>query len=100
MALKTLIWREGLTVPHDVQGIDVYRWLLADWLDGETVATAEVLPVTGLTAVAGTVGPGMDYVDVQISAGLAPAQVPVTVRAGSSGGRRLDRTVIFDLREM
>lgn len=96
--MKTVIWRDGLTVPTDPDANDVYQWDWADWLDGETLATVAVLPSAGITAV--EYYRGADYVDVRVSAAAVGTVHTVTVRATSSGsGRVQDRTVRFDCKE-
>ena len=98
MPLKTIIWRDRLTLPTDPDANRIYQWAWADWLDGETLADVEILTSGGITAVEEF--RGADYVDVRVSGGAVDAVHAVTVRATSSGsGRVQDRTVLFNCKE-
>ena len=99
MAMKTITWTAGITVPHDPNASDVYRWNWLDWLDGETISgTPVIVADSGITAALITTG--STYVDVRISGGTAGQTHGVTVRVTSTPNARIqDRTVKFAVRE-
>ena len=98
MALTTITWRPGITLPHDPNASDIYRWNWLDWLDGETISTQSIVAEAGITAALVTLG--ATYVDIRISGGTAGQTYGVTSRVTSSlNGRIQDRTVNFAVRE-
>jgi len=82
-------WHEGITKRISTHTNRVYRWDLTDWLDGATVASAEVVAPTGITAaVEGAVG--STYVDVRVSGAALGARYIVKVRATSTDANQAD----------
>ena len=98
MALTTITWKPGVTLPHDPNASDIYRWNWLDWLDGETISTQSIVADAGITAALVTLG--ATYVDIRISGGTAGQTYGVTSRVTSTpNGRIQDRTVKFAVRE-
>ena len=98
MALKTITWTQGLTLNHDPNASDIYRWNWLDWLDGETISAQSIVAEAGITAALVTLG--STYVDIRISGGTAGQSYGVTSRVTSTpNGRIQDRTVNFAVRE-
>ena len=97
MALKSIIHREGVTLPHDPNASDIYRWNWLDWLDGETISAQSIVADAGITAA--LVTQGSTYVDIRVSGGVVGVTYGVTSRVTSSSGRIQDRTVKFAVRE-
>lgn len=97
--MKRIAWRDGLTLPHDPNASEIYRWDWADWLEGETLVDPPVIVAdAGITAALYWVG--ADYVDVRISGGTVGTTYGVTVRATSATRSRTDdRTVRFEVKQ-
>lgn len=91
-------WKPGITVPHDPNASDIYRWNWLDWLDGETISAQSIVAEAGITATLVTLG--TTYVDIRILGGTAGVTYGVTNRVTSSTNARIqDRTVNFAVRE-
>ena len=98
MTLTTITWKPGITLPHDPNASDIYRWNWLDWLDGETISAQSIVADAGITATLVTLA--STYVDIRISGGTAGQAYGVTSRVTSSpNGRIQDRTVNFAVRE-
>lgn len=98
MALIQITHRDGLTLKHDPNASDIYRWNWLDWLDGETISAQSIVADAGITATLVTLG--STYVDVRISGGTAGQTYGVAVRVTSTPNARIqDRTVKFSVRE-
>ena len=91
-------WKPGITIPHDPNASDIYRWNWLDWLDGETISAQSIIAEAGITATLVTLG--TTYVDIRILGGAAGVTYGVTNRVTSSANARIqDRTVKFAVRE-
>lgn len=96
--MKTITWNPWITLPHDPNASDIYRWNWLDWLNGETISAQSIVVDAGITAALVTLG--ATYVDIRISGGTAGQTYGVTSRVTSSpNGRIQDRTVKFAVRE-
>jgi len=90
-------WADGIRRPHDPNARERYRWNWNGWLEGETITEATVIAEGGITATVAETGP--DYVDVFVEGGSCGSVGKVVCRVTSSGGRRQDRGVSFDVQE-
>ena len=110
MALTTITWKPGITLPHDPNASDIYRWNWAHELGwrydaagavlvtGENISAQSIVAEAGITAALVTLG--ATYVDIRISGGTAGQTYGVTSRVTSSSNARIqDRTVKFAVRE-
>lgn len=105
--MQRIIWRRGLRVTMDKDANDVRRWELSGWVEGATLAGAEVTvtrvvgadpaPAPDFAAVVESVG--ADYVDVRITPNGVLAGNEYAVRVAPSitaPAARLDNfTVVF-----
>lgn len=97
--MKTVTWRAGLTVPHDPDAIEDYRWDWSAWLGAATLSAVTVLPPEGITVTEIVAARAATTCDLRVQGGTAGTVYPVTLRVDASDGRRQDRTVIFDCKQ-
>ena len=97
--MTTITWRAGLTLPHDPDAVEDYRWDWAAWLGAATLSAVTVLPVTGLSVAEVATARTGTTCDLRVQGGVAGTVYAVTLRADASDGRRQDRTVLFDCKE-
>lgn len=98
MALKTITWKDGITLPHDPNDVEDYKLNLTGWLNGGTISAATVTPSSGITATY-IDGVGLTYVGFRVSGGTAGTTYGVTIRAEQSAGTKIDHTIYFAVRE-
>ena len=92
--MKTTTWYDGLTLKLDPNAIEDYRLDWNDWLAGETITNAIVLPFN-CSAVVQFSAEGR--VAIRVSNALPGAKA--TCRVTTSGGRQQDRTIHFEVIE-
>jgi hypothetical protein len=92
--MLTTTWTPRLKPKHDPDAIEVYRFDWLSWLDGEMLSAVAVTP-TGVTAA--IVGQTTTTVDIQVSGGTVAVAAQVMCQATSSGGRRQQRTLLFEV---
>lgn len=98
MAMKTITWKEGLTLPHDPNDVEDYKLNLAGWLDSATISGTPTA-----TAEAGIIatyieGAGLTYVGFRVSGGTAGNTYGVTIHAEQASGTAIDHTIKFAVR--
>ena len=83
-------------ITHDPQAVLDYTWPWSKWgLEaGETIVTATVAPVAGLT-ISATAIDGAGNVSVWISGGTAGTKYKIPCHIVTSAGREDDRTLVL-----
>lgn len=91
-------WYKGLTVAKDPDSVLDWAWDFDDWLeDTDSLASKTVTAELGITVDSSSIIG--DQVVVWLSGGTAGTSYDVTVRAVTSDGRTVDRTVTFEVSE-
>lgn len=107
--MKTIEWTSGITLDHDSNASEIYRWNWAAWLgweydennkvlvEGEKLLSQSIISDPGITATLVTLG--MTYVDIRISGGVIGTTYSVNNRVTSVSNRIQDSTVKFLIKE-
>lgn len=92
--MKTITWYDGIVLKLDPNAIEDFRFDWNDWLAGETITNAIVLPFN-CSAVVQFSAEGR--VAIRVSAALPGATA--TCRVTTNNGRQQDRTINFEVIE-
>lgn len=91
-------WYPGLVVSKDPDSSLDWSWEFSDWLaTGDTISSYVVISEAGITKDSDS--SDTTSVTVWLSGGTAGESYEVTVRATTSQGRTVDRTVSFSIAE-
>lgn len=88
--MTTVVWKPGLTLSQDPHAIRDYAFDLADFLEGETLATATA---TGGNCTASITEQTTDSVKVRVSGVTSGATM--TLHVVTSSGQEDDRSIAF-----
>lgn len=95
---REINWFPGIQVPKDPDSVLDYKWKFDDWLPtGDTIASRSVTVPSGITKDSDS--NDTTSVTVWLSGGTAGNTYGVTVRATTTQGRTVDRTVNFVVAE-
>lgn len=92
--MKTITWYDGIVLKLDPNAIEDFRFDWNDWLAGETITNALVLPEHCSAVVQFSAG---GRVAIRVSDALPGAKA--TCRVVTNNGRSQDRTVTFEVIE-